>query len=234
MSGSNSMSVRSWCFVGVLALTWAGHVPFLVNLHIDVILADPVSDVARMIALAGSRMINGAARKMPLPAPRWFGEVLAFDARSAILDSHLKIAEDVSDGHASHDLSDSALQRFVDTLREPYDRAVARDVKEALRTASQAMAASRECGLDDDEFTRRITASLGLWNYLRINVPSLGIVWQRAARFNAEREATAKILDIKSGRVPSAASQCSDGTWVVTPGHIRFTKQIEGQIPLEY
>jgi len=35
-----------------LALTWAGHVPFLVNLHIDVILADPVSDVARMIALA--------------------------------------------------------------------------------------------------------------------------------------------------------------------------------------
>ena len=35
-----------------LAMTWAGYVPFLVNLHVDVILADPVQDYPRLLALA--------------------------------------------------------------------------------------------------------------------------------------------------------------------------------------
>jgi hypothetical protein len=35
-----------------LAITWAGSVPFLVNLHLDVVLADPVADYPRLLALA--------------------------------------------------------------------------------------------------------------------------------------------------------------------------------------
>jgi TPR repeat protein len=35
-----------------LAITWAGYVPFLVNLHVNVILADPVKDYPRLLALA--------------------------------------------------------------------------------------------------------------------------------------------------------------------------------------
>jgi hypothetical protein len=88
--------------------------------------------------------------------------------------------------------------------------------------------------MDVRVFERRIRAAMPWWNRPGfIAVPNLGAMWQRVGRFRAEREATAKILEIKSGRTPSSSSQCSDGTWIVTPGHIRFSKRIEGQIPLE-
>ena len=74
--------------------------------------------------------------------------------------------------------------------------------------------------------------------YLRVKIwrrlQNIGAIWQRAGRFRAEREATEKILEIRSGRVPSPVSQCSDGMWIVTPGHIRFSKKIDGPIPLAY
>jgi hypothetical protein len=61
--------------------------------------------------------------------------------------------------------------------------------------------------------------------------------WQTQLRFRAELEATRAVLQLRSGQVPPRASRCSDGSWVVTPTSVKFTRDLKVpamKIPLEY
>jgi len=120
-------------------------------------------------------------------------------------------------------------------VRQPYDEASVNSYLAAMRLATSQVIATRKCDVDPREFGRRLSDAMPVWTQTRFfALQNIGAIWQRAGRFRAEREATGKILEIRSGRVPSAASQCSDGMWIVTPARIRFSKKIDGPIPLEY
>ena len=61
--------------------------------------------------------------------------------------------------------------------------------------------------------------------------PTLIQGWARLMRFKAEREATRNVILIRQGQKPSAESQCSDGSWEVTPIGFKFTRDIEVERP---
>src|SRR5581483_11013206 len=44
--------------------------------------------ISQLIALAGARMVNASAAKMPLPAPQWLAEIQSFDYRQHFAASH--------------------------------------------------------------------------------------------------------------------------------------------------
>ena len=64
-------------------------------------------------------------------------------------------------------------------------------------------------------------------------------VWQRASRVTPEIELTQKVLQLRSGQMPSPWSRCSDGQWLVTPSSVKFSRTLRGpktgtNYPLEY
>jgi hypothetical protein len=179
-------------------------------------------------ALRGSRLINAAARKLPPPAPKWLSELSAFDARRAFAEASIVNAIRAAE------MTEEKGATMLDRLPEAYFRAMGNDWAQATGIALKAMTASRACDVDPREYDDHVREALALWNLARFRLPRRGDVWHEVARFTAERELTAKILETKSGRTPSTLSKCSDGRWIVTPGHLRFSKPIEGQVPLEY
>jgi hypothetical protein len=54
----------------------------------------------------------------------------------------------------------------------------------------------------------------------------LTFVWRRAFRYRAEREATAKALQVREGKPIETATACSDGTWTFDGTTLRFTREI--------
>ncbi|HYK05935.1 MAG TPA: hypothetical protein VE974_29600 [Thermoanaerobaculia bacterium] len=61
--------------------------------------------------------------------------------------------------------------------------------------------------------------------------PNLVSNWERLMRFRAEREARRNVLRIRAGQPPLRDSQCSDGSWDVTPASFKFTRDIPVQRP---
>ena len=179
-------------------------------------------------ALHGSQLINAAARKLPPPAPRWFSDFSNFDARRAFAEAWIADASRAIDAPEDKDAD------LFDRLGEVYLQAMGNDWKHAMAIASTAMAASRACDTDPREYDDRFRDSLALWNAARWRFRPMGDVWHVVARFTAERELTERILETRAGGKPSTSSRCSDGSWIVTPGHVRFSKRIEGTVPLGY
>ena len=69
--------------------------------------------------------------------------------------------------------------------------------------------------------------------------PNLVSNWERLMRFHAEREARRNVLRIRAGQPPVRDTQCSDGSWEVTPTSFKFTRKAPVQrphiqYPLEY
>ena len=177
--------------------------------------------VSILTALAASRTIDRAARKLGPPAPPWFNELQAIDARRALYSAFAREAERIRHD-PEHDLPGNLLDRI---FRRPYEIAAARDYAEAMLRVSAEMAKSRRCVVDEHEFQRRLDDALAVWNIERAPIPNLSLAWQRAAWFTREREETMKALELKSGRTPSASSQCSDGSWAVVNGAVYFKKK---------
>lgn len=181
-----------------------------------------------LIAIASTRMTNVAARKMPLPAPAWLGEMFTWDYVGAVATTQQAEAWTI------HNAPAGKLQ-LSDRLRAPLYMLEEANAIDSLQKYTEEAVRSKACDTDGPRFAtaraRLITKNPA--------VPNLVGAWQRLMRFRAEVEATERILQIRAGQMPSAKSQCSDGTWLVTANSIRFSRDIKVppqgiRFPLEY
>jgi hypothetical protein len=59
----------------------------------------------------------------------------------------------------------------------------------------------------------------------------LSLVWRRAFRYRAEREATTNALRVRAGKPIETASRCSDGGWTFDGTTLRFSREIATGAP---
>jgi hypothetical protein len=125
--------------------------------------------------------------------------------------------------------------RLIDVVLQPIGELCAANFAAVERHASSELARSHDCAIDGRALDRRVRELLPFWNLPELRaMPNLGSVWQRVARFQAEREATERIFAIKSGKWTPALerSQCSDGTWAFTDGTLRFSREVPAPRPM--
>jgi hypothetical protein len=206
--------------------------------------------ISVLIGLATARTVNAAARKMPLPAPEWLGELQRFDYRRAALAAHQveawmraqSIRDEVSIDEDVSDPASGAARRIRDTVLAPYTRLCMVDESDRWRRLAVDIATRTECDLDLREVARRRREAIPWWNLpaREMPVPNLASMWQRLLRFRAEIEATERALDLRAGRPPRRESACSDGHWEYSAGGVRFSKRLtapavpEAAIPVEF
>jgi hypothetical protein len=202
--------------------------------------------ISQLVLLSSLRMIVGAARNLPQPAPPWFQEVMQFDARRAMLASLQYEAWNLQrEVESEGDDPGSVRDQLQEIVMKPFDEIFAGNYLSLMRSAAAELAASRQCAFDGIAFDRHVRSEIPFWNLIaHTSTPSFGRIWQRVSRFTAEREATANVLALKEGRAPRLASVCSDGSWRVTADqagakHLRFSREIpvgrpQIAIPLEY
>lgn len=170
--------------------------------------------ISTLIALAGTRMVNAAATKMPLPAPAWFNEVQSFDYRRQFAASYQSEAWMI--GHVP---SRAITRPFIDLCTL--------DTTERMRAWTNELAANGNCDLSPLK-----PISIPRWNIVgNIATPNLFGAWSRFARFRAEREATDKILAMRSGQMPPVQTACADGTWSVAANEVKFSRDIAVPAP---
>jgi hypothetical protein len=170
--------------------------------------------ISQLIALAGTRMVNASAAKMPLPVPPWFREVQSFDYDHNFTASYQ--AEAWMIGNAPR----RAAQR-------PFFDACALDAVEKMRLWTANLSNAKSCDVSPVQ-----TMNIASWNYLaQVAMPNIAGAWQRFARFRAELEATDKILTLRGGEVPSTATRCSDGTWSASNLGVKFSRDIAVPAP---
>ena len=187
--------------------------------------------ISKQVALAGTRMINAAARRLDAK-PAWFDEIMAIDYRRSILSAQQAeawtVRKEVEDGRRDAD-------RIIDVVIQPYDEVCAANLTAIMRRAADQMSRSRDCAVNP-------SFDVPFWNRLgRGAIANVGAVWQRVARFQAELEATERVFALKSGRwTPNLArSACTDGTWIYAEGTLRFSRDVPAprpmlNVPLEY
>jgi hypothetical protein len=202
--------------------------------------------ISQLVSLSSLKIIIAAARKVSPPSPAWFQDVMQIDQRRAILAAMQQQAWYVEQVVESEgDDTTSVRDRLQEIVMKPFDQIFAGNTVALLRGVAVDLAGSRECAFDGIAFDRRFRSQMPFWNIVaRNSTPNLGAVWQRVARFTAEREATAIVLALKEGRTPRLSSNCSDGSWRLTQDssgakHLRFSREISLQrpqtaIPLEY
>lgn len=156
-------------------------------------------------ASTAARMVNAAARKMPLPPPAWLAELDTF-----AYEQHLAAAQQAEAWRGRNPALTERLRGMAAEVLQA----------KACDTASPRFEAVRE------KLGARAT-------------PNLVSDWERLMRFRAEREARRNVLRIRAGQPPVRDSQCSDGSWKVTPASFRFTREVAVErpqlaYPLEY
>lgn len=206
--------------------------------------------ISNLIGIAAARMVNAAARKMPLPAPDWLGEMQRFDFRRAMLAAHQAEAWAIADRiHAEtsmdsdpNDPYSGPFAKVRDTVLAPYTRLCTIDEFERWRRMAIDLAARSECDLDRGEIERRRRQAIPWWNVPARQMPitNLASTWRRVFRLRAEIEATERALDLRAGRPPRPESACSDGKWIYSAGGMRFSRRLTVpesqamQIPVEF
>ena len=169
-------------------------------------LSGQVVPPAKISAAQLERIANAVARKLPAPAPPWLAEIAAIDPRR---DAAAALQAQASTfGRPARRRAAPAVLMFL--FRPLFDRYAAKTIR-GRRAAAAAMTA-RRCRIDDAAMhAAEVTGML----------PAQ--VAYRAARLDAEIEATAKVLALKSERArlghwppPSpqiAASRCEANVW---------------------
>lgn len=182
--------------------------------------------ISQLIALAGTRMVNAAAVKMPLPAPAWFDELRKRDYRRDLARSFQAEA-------ANWKITfDNELHKHVvkNSLMYPYIDACLVDGTEQMRVETARMASQTGCDLSNVP-----PLTISPWNiFSRIAFPNLTAAWQRVYRFDAEREATDKVLALRRGEMPTASTVCSDGKWIVEANRVKFDRVLPINAGVKY
>jgi hypothetical protein len=195
--------------------------------------------ISLLVALATTRMSNAAARKMPLPAPEWLAETYAFDYTRQFLRAQQAEAWMLNTMRPAQ-ASGPPILRHVRQL--VFDVSIASTTEKMRRYAEEA-ARTKACDTTSPQFAAAraviARAKRTWWNPAEMAIPNLIGAWSRVLRFEAEVEATERILQLRAGLTPSPKSQCSDGSWSVTANSIRFSRDPDvpepGIVyPLEY
>jgi len=174
--------------------------------------------ISQLIALAGTRMVNAAAVKMPLPAPTWLDEIQRRDYRRDFARSFQAESSSWNIMFAN----DLHKHTFKNALMYPYIDACLVDGTEQMRIETARMSTQTGC-----DVSRVPPIAIKQWNVVsRIAFPNLTSAWQRVYRFQAEREATDKALALRRGETPSTASTCTDGKWIVGANSIKFDRAL--------
>lgn len=184
--------------------------------------------ISKIIALAGTRMVNAAARRLEA-RPAWFDEIGAIDYRRSLL------AAQQSEAWAVRQYAEEPAQDLGDVIAKPYFDLCSANATAVMRIAATDIAKSRTCAVDARELDRRVRAMLPFWNRPgRMLVPNLGSVWQRAGRFQAELEATERIFAVKAGAWTPAMqrSRCADGSWTFERGTLAFSRDVAAPRPM--
>jgi hypothetical protein len=171
--------------------------------------------ISSLIALAATRMSMAAARKMPLPAPAWFDEELAFDHLAALA------ASQQAESYSMRKLA-SPVKGIRGFVMSPIFRYESADVLEMMRAFASEVFRSRAC---DASGPLLATARASLVSEYPA-MPNLVSIWDRALRFTAEREGTERVLQLRAGKIPAPKSACLDGLWFPTANGIRFSREI--------
>jgi len=182
--------------------------------------------ISQLIALAGTRMVNGAAVKMPLPAPAWLDELQTRDYRRDFARSFQ------ADAASWTIMFKRDLQkRTVKTsIMYPFLDACLTDGAEQMRRETVRLSSMSNCDLSNVP-----PLSLNQWNVIsKIAFPNLTSAWQRLYRFQAEREATVKALALRRGEAPSTSSACTDGKWIVDANSVKFDRAIPISVGTKY
>lgn len=155
------------------------------------------------IAFFLTRMLNAAAAKMPLPAPPWLNELRTIDYR------HRFAAAEQVDAWTSRASVEDTMRAhpFIAMINGWRTIASDADFSERMRVRTAGMLDMKSCDW-------RAMGVFGLTD------------WTVIERYRAELETTEKTLVLRAGQLPPTTSQCSDGTWIVTPHSIRFSHAI--------
>jgi hypothetical protein len=183
--------------------------------------------ISQLVGIAMVRMINAAARSMPLPEPAWMAELRARDYKRATLA-------------ALQAESWTAQQIYAGSGRTagPYLRMSWADLNAGYIEAVGAMATGSECAVGGGDLGKRVVGNLAWWNQIgKMAVPNLGAAFHRVARLRVELEATEKLALAKQGRF-DGRSRCSDGAWTIEKNVLRFTKplprlDVDFRIPID-
>lgn len=183
------------------------------DLHANWLVAQPLlrrpEIISQLVGLAGVRMTNAAAAKMPLPVPSWFTELQSFDYRHSFIGSYQSEAWMTWTTKANLGV-------------QPYFDAMKADTVEGMRAWTTELASTNRC-----DVTPVKTIKVAWWNELgKVALPNLAGAWQRFARFQAELEATDKILAARRGETPSRSTRCADGAWQVSANEVKFSRDI--------
>jgi hypothetical protein len=186
--------------------------------------------ISQLIALAGARITNAVARKLPAPEPAWRTEMKNFDFRRSLMSAQQAeawVTVEVLDRAPMpmEEENRSGWWRPFMVVMRPYMAIGGADMMRHHREAAMEIAAFRKCAFDGEKFNNQVQASLASWNYFgRIAMPSIGTMYQRQIHLVPEMEATSNLLRLKQDRAASAAhewpeslsdrsSRCADGTW---------------------
>jgi hypothetical protein len=192
--------------------------------------------ISSLIALAQARMANAAVRKLDL-RPSWFGELERFDVRRSVLTSQQAEAWSMRSRYESTAVeeegssNDAAREQtrnwIVDIVAKPYLVAGAASFASSMREVAGRAATNRRCAASAVDEWRVGTGGQQWFRGGGFSMPNLTSVWQRVGRFRAERELTARILEVKSGASASSQSECADGRWVYEGSRIRFSAPLD-------
>ncbi len=174
--------------------------------------------ISQLIALAGARMVNAGAAKMPLPPPSWLADMQTLDYRRHFMASQQAEAWSIPLSW-KREMNTS---KAVNLLLGGYFDAASSRAAETMRTAAVTVAETSNCDLSTISPLKPAP-----WNMVeRLALPNIFAAWQRLYRFRVELESTQNALAIRQGQPASTTSKCADGTWAVTPSSAAFSHEI--------
>jgi hypothetical protein len=181
--------------------------------------------VSQIIALAFARTVNAAAWKLPVPAPGWHAEYQAIDRRRPLLQG---LQTD------SWTMWRNVPSEYSGPLQRVHLRASIANLVMHQRETADEVSRQTACAFDGTAYAEKRAQDLPWWNTVG-RIAFVNAPWNRVLRYQAEREATANALRVRSGQPVMELSQCSDGSWLSENGRIRFTREIasnEKDMPL--